>query len=98
MYLNPNQIVLVEPVGPESKVAQLISESKAKGQYVRLVFPKTSGFESRPSRGHASGCNRAFVRNGSEKSVMSPGCFPATGISRAASGLPQRTASAATSA
>jgi hypothetical protein len=32
MYLNPNQIILVEPVGPNSKVAQLIAESKAKGQ------------------------------------------------------------------
>ena len=32
MYLNPNQIVLVEPVGPNSKVAQLIAESKTKGQ------------------------------------------------------------------
>jgi len=32
MYLNPSQIVLVEPVGPDSKVAQLIAESKAKGQ------------------------------------------------------------------
>ncbi len=32
MYLNPNQIVLVEPVGTDSKVAQLISDSKAKGQ------------------------------------------------------------------
>jgi hypothetical protein len=28
MYLNPNQIILVEPVGPESKVAQLIAEQK----------------------------------------------------------------------
>jgi len=27
MYLNPNQIILVEPVGPDSKVAQLISEA-----------------------------------------------------------------------
>jgi hypothetical protein len=27
MYLNPSQIVLVEPVGPDSKVAQLISEA-----------------------------------------------------------------------
>ena len=32
MYLNPSHIVLVEPVGPASKVAQLISDSKAKGQ------------------------------------------------------------------
>jgi hypothetical protein len=32
MYLTPSQIVLVEPVGPDSKVAQLIAESKAKGQ------------------------------------------------------------------
>lgn len=32
MYLNPSQITLVEPVGPNSKVAQLIAESKAKGQ------------------------------------------------------------------
>jgi hypothetical protein len=28
MYVNPNQIVFVEPVGPGSKVAQLISESR----------------------------------------------------------------------
>jgi len=28
MYLNPNQIILVEPVGPDSKVAQLIAEQK----------------------------------------------------------------------
>lgn len=28
MYLNPRQIVLVEPVGPESRVAKLISEAK----------------------------------------------------------------------
>ena len=27
MYVNPNQIVFVEPVGPGSKVAQLIAES-----------------------------------------------------------------------
>src|SRR5215472_5618037 len=27
MYVNPNQIVFVEPVGPASKVAQLIAES-----------------------------------------------------------------------
>jgi hypothetical protein len=27
MYLNANQIVFVEPVGPDSKVAQLISEA-----------------------------------------------------------------------
>jgi len=27
MYLNPSQIILVEPVGPDSKVAQLISEA-----------------------------------------------------------------------
>jgi len=32
MFLNPRLIVFVEPVGPNSKVAQLISESKAKGQ------------------------------------------------------------------
>ena len=32
MYLNPNQITLVEPVGLNSKVAQLIAESKSKGQ------------------------------------------------------------------
>lgn len=32
MYLNPNQIILVEPVGQNSKVAQLIQENKAKGQ------------------------------------------------------------------
>jgi hypothetical protein len=30
MYLNPNQIILVEPVGPDSKVAQLIAEQKKK--------------------------------------------------------------------
>jgi hypothetical protein len=28
MYLNPTQIILVEPVGPDSKVAQLIAEQK----------------------------------------------------------------------
>ena len=28
MYLNPNQIVFVEPVGPNAKVAQLIAEQK----------------------------------------------------------------------
>lgn len=28
MYLNPNQIIVVEPVGPDSKVAQLIAEQK----------------------------------------------------------------------
>ncbi len=28
MYLNPNQIVLVEPVGTNSKVAQLIAQAK----------------------------------------------------------------------
>jgi hypothetical protein len=28
MYLNPSQIVFVEPVGPGSKVAQLIAESR----------------------------------------------------------------------
>jgi hypothetical protein len=28
MYLNPSQIVLVEPVGPNSKVAQLIAQAK----------------------------------------------------------------------
>lgn len=27
MYLNPNQIIFVEPVGTDSKVAQLISEA-----------------------------------------------------------------------
>lgn len=27
MYLNPNQLLFVEPVGPNSKVAQLISEA-----------------------------------------------------------------------
>jgi hypothetical protein len=27
MYLSANQIVLVEPVGPDSKVAQLINEA-----------------------------------------------------------------------
>ena len=27
MYINPNQIVFVEPVGPDSKVARLISEA-----------------------------------------------------------------------
>jgi hypothetical protein len=27
MYLNPNSIVFVEPVGTDSKVAQLISEA-----------------------------------------------------------------------
>jgi hypothetical protein len=32
MYLNPSQIILVEPVGPTSKVAQLIQESQTKGQ------------------------------------------------------------------
>ena len=32
MYINPNQILLVEPVGPSSKVAELIQESKTKGQ------------------------------------------------------------------
>ena len=32
MYLNPQLIVFVEPVGPSSKVAQLIAENKAKGQ------------------------------------------------------------------
>jgi hypothetical protein len=30
MYLNPSQIIFVEPVGPDSKVASLIQESKAK--------------------------------------------------------------------
>ena len=30
MYLNPNQIVFVESVGPNSKVAQLIAEQKNK--------------------------------------------------------------------
>jgi hypothetical protein len=28
MYLNPNQIILVEPVGTSSKVAQLIAQAK----------------------------------------------------------------------
>jgi len=28
MYLNPSLIVLVEPVGPNSKVAQLIAQAK----------------------------------------------------------------------
>lgn len=28
MYLNPSQVILVEPVGPDSKVAQLIAEQK----------------------------------------------------------------------
>lgn len=28
MYLNPGHIILVEPVGPNSKVAQLIAETK----------------------------------------------------------------------
>jgi small nuclear ribonucleoprotein (snRNP)-like protein len=27
MYINPSQIVMVEPVGPDSKVAQLINEA-----------------------------------------------------------------------
>jgi len=27
MWINPNQIVMVEPVGPDSKVAQLISQA-----------------------------------------------------------------------
>ena len=30
MYLNPNQIVMVEPVGTASKVAQLIQENQTK--------------------------------------------------------------------
>jgi hypothetical protein len=30
MYLNPNQIVFVETVGPHSKVAQLIAEKEAR--------------------------------------------------------------------
>jgi hypothetical protein len=30
MYLNPSQIILVEPVGPNSKVAQLIAEQKSQ--------------------------------------------------------------------
>jgi hypothetical protein len=30
MYLNPNQIIFVEPVGPDSKVAQLINEAEKK--------------------------------------------------------------------
>jgi hypothetical protein len=32
MYLNPRHIVLVEPVGPNSKIAELIAQDKAKGQ------------------------------------------------------------------
>ena len=32
MYLNPTQILLVEPVGAESKVAQSIAQEKTKGQ------------------------------------------------------------------
>jgi hypothetical protein len=32
MYLNPSQIILVEPVGPNSKVAQLIHENQGKSQ------------------------------------------------------------------
>ena len=32
MYLNPRHIVLVEPVGPNSKVAELIAQDKAKSQ------------------------------------------------------------------
>jgi hypothetical protein len=30
MYLNANQIIFVEPVGPDSKVAQLINEANKK--------------------------------------------------------------------
>jgi hypothetical protein len=30
MYLNANQIIFVEPVGPDSKVAQLINEASKK--------------------------------------------------------------------
>jgi hypothetical protein len=30
MYLNPTQVILVEPVGTDSKVAQLISEANKK--------------------------------------------------------------------
>jgi len=30
MYLNPSQVILVEPVGTDSKVAQLISEANKK--------------------------------------------------------------------
>lgn len=30
MYINPNQILMVEPVGPNSKVAQLIEDLKQK--------------------------------------------------------------------
>lgn len=30
MYINPNQILMVEPVGPNSKVAQLIQELRQK--------------------------------------------------------------------
>jgi len=32
MYLNPQQILFVEPVGPRSKVADLIQQSKASQQ------------------------------------------------------------------
>lgn len=32
MYLNPGHIVLVEPVGPNSKIAELIAQDKAKNQ------------------------------------------------------------------
>jgi hypothetical protein len=32
MYLNPSQIIFVEPVGPDSKVASLIQESKSGKQ------------------------------------------------------------------
>jgi hypothetical protein len=31
MVINANHIILVEPVGPNSKVAQLIADSKAQG-------------------------------------------------------------------
>lgn len=30
MYLNPNQIIAVEPVGPNSKVAQLIAQAQTQ--------------------------------------------------------------------
>jgi hypothetical protein len=31
MFLNAHHIILIEPVGPNSKVAQLIADDKAKG-------------------------------------------------------------------
>jgi len=33
MYLNADQIVFVEPVGPDSKVAQLINQEKSQGEH-----------------------------------------------------------------